>query len=153
MASEYVSFMLVFGLGISMVVGITISMQNISESVFETSADVALGKIVDKITASIIEGVNYQHQWEGNSSYELNLDLTRLVVNKYAYQISAELSNETYYLVGKTIDTTTLITNSQTLSLNINDVTISGTISSSSSNAYILFTKSSSGIVVILGNG
>ena len=153
MASEYVSFMLVFGLGISMVVGITISMQNISESVFETSADVALGKIVDKITASIIEGVNYQHQWEGNSSYELNLDLTRLVVNKYAYQISAELTNGTYYLVGKTISSTTLITNSQTLSLNINDITISGSINSSNSNAYILFTKNPNGIVVILGNG
>ena len=134
MASEFVSFMLVFGLGISMVVGITVSMQNISQSVFETSAEVGLEKVIDNI------------------SYELNLNLARLIVNKYAYQLSVTLTNGTYYLVGQTIDTTTSVSYSQSLSLNLHDVSIIGTISSTSSNAYILFTKSSAGTVVILGN-
>ena len=152
MASEFVSFMLVFGLGISMVVGITVSMQNISQSVFETSAEVGLEKVVDKLSGSIIDGVNYEHQWQGNISYELNLNLARLIVNKYAYQLSVTLTNGTYYLVGQTIDTTTSVSYSQSLSLNLHDVSIIGTISSTSSNAYILFTKSSAGTVVILGN-
>ena len=152
MASEFVSFMLVFGLGISMVVGITVSMQNISQSVFETSAEVGLEKVIDKLSGSIIDGVNYEHQWQGNISYELNLNLARLIVNKYAYQLSVTLTNGTYYLVGQTIDTTTSVSYSQSLSLNLHDVSIIGTISSTSSNAYILFTKSSAGTVVILGN-
>lgn len=152
MASEFVSFMLVFGLGITMVVGITVSMQNISQSVYETSTEVGLEKIVDSITGSIIDGVTNEQHWQGNISYQLNLDLSRLVVNKYAYQLNITLKNGTYYLVAQTIDTTTLVTYSQSLSLNVHDAAISGVITSYGSNPYILFAKSPSGIVVILAN-
>lgn len=152
MASEYVSFMLVFSLGISMVVGITASMQNISESVFETSANVELEKIADKITGIIINGVAYEHQWTGNVSYEVSIDLTRLLVNKYSYEFTTSLDSDNYNLVGRTVGTSTNVTYSQSLSLNSNDAVISGIISSSSSNGYISFTKSDTAIVIIFGN-
>ena len=153
MASEYVSFMLVFGLGISMVVGITITMQSLTQSVSETSADVALEKVIEKIKGSLIDGVNNERQWNGISSFEYNLDISRLLVNRYSYEISVILIDNSYYLIGKSVDTTTTnITKTSPLIFTVNDMTISGTISSSSSNPYILFEKNTKGIVVTLGN-
>ena len=68
MASEYVSFMLVFGLGISMVVGITLTMQSLSDSVFDTSADVALQKTMDDVKGAITDGISTENQWNGVST-------------------------------------------------------------------------------------
>lgn len=152
MASEFVSFMLVFSIGITMVVGITISMQNISESVYETSANVELQKISDKITGIIINGVSTERQLNGNVSNVVSVDLTPLLVNKYNYEFTTSLNSGYYYLVGKTVDTTTNITYSQSLSFNQNNVIITGSLKSSSLNGYISFTKTETAIVIILGN-
>ena len=154
MASEYVSFMLVFGLGISMVVGITLTMQNLSDSVFDTSAKVALDTVIDQVKGAITDGITNENQWlEVSASYQHNLDISSLLVNKYPYEISVQLVSGTYYVVGQTVDTQTNISVSSALVFTSHDVTINGTLNSSSSNPFILFTKDSSNtIVVTLGN-
>ena len=154
MASEYVSFMLVFGLGISMVVGITLTMQSLSDSVFDTSAKVALDTVIDQVKGAITDGITNENQWLGvSASYEHNLDISSLLVNKYPYEISVQLVSGIYYVVGQTVNTQTNISVSSALVFTSQDVSISGTLSSSSSNPYILFTKdTSNNIVVTLGN-
>ena len=154
MASEYVSFMLVFGLGISMVVGITLTMQSLSDSVFDTSAKVTLETVIDQVKGAITDGITNENQWLGvSASYEHNLDISSLLVNKYPYEISVQLVSGTYYVVGQTVNTQTNISVSSAMVFTSQDVSISGTMSSSSSNPYILFTKdTSNNIVVTLGN-
>lgn len=153
MASEYVSFMLVFAVGISMVVGITVSMQDLTNSVTQTSSDVALEKVLNQLKGTFVNGVNNVNQWNGVSSYQSNLDISRLLVNKYAYELYVTSSSGMYYLVGKIVDTTMVnITKSISLNLNINDVVINGTILSTQSNPYILFQNDNSGLSVVLGN-
>ncbi len=153
MASEYVSFMLVFAVGISMVVGITVSMQDLTNSVTQTSSDVALEKVLNQLKGTFVNGVNNVNQWNGVSSYQSNLDISRLLVNKYAYELYVTSSSGMYYLVGKIVDTTMVnITKSISLNLNINDVVINGTILSTHSNPYILFQNDNSGLSVVLGN-
>lgn len=153
MASEYVSFMLVFAVGISMVVGITISMQDLSNSVTQTSADVALKKVLDQVKGSFTDGVNNVYQWNGVSSYQSNIQISRLLVNKFEYELYVTVSSSgSYYLVGKTVATTVNITQSISLGLNINNIIIKGSILSSQSNPYILFQKENSAISIVLGN-
>lgn len=152
MASEYVSFMLVFALGISMVVGITISMQGLTSSVSENAGDVAMQKTLDQVKGDFINGVTSVNQWNGVSSYESHLDLSRLLVSKYSYEITVEVLSNTYYLVGKTIDNSVNITLTTSLNFNIHDFAISGTIVSYNSNPYILFQKNPSSLTITLGN-
>lgn len=152
MASEYVSFMLVFALGISMVVGITITMQGLTTSVSENAGDVALQKTLDQVKGDFINGVTSVNQWNGVSSYESHIDLSRLLVSKYSYEITVEVISNTYYLVGKTIDNSVNITLTTSLNYNINDFTVSGTIVSYNSNPYILFQKNPTSLTITLGN-
>jgi len=152
MASEYVSFMLVFSLGISMVVGITITMQGLTSSVSENAGDVAMQKILDQVKGDFINGVTSVNQWNGVSSYESHIDLSRLLVSKYSYEITVEVISNTYYLVGKTIDNSANITLTTSLNFNINDFTITGTIVSYNSNPYILFQKNPTSLTITLGN-
>lgn len=153
MASEYVSFMLVFGLGISMVVAITITMQTLSNGVSDTSAKVALDNVLEEVKGSISDGINSELQWNGISpSYQHNLDLSRLLVNKFPYKLYITSISGSYYLVGETINSQTHITENTPLLFTIKDVSISGTITSTSSNPYILFEKVSNSIIIILGN-
>lgn len=152
MASEYVSFMLVFTLGISMVVGITISMQGLTNSVSENAGDIAMQKVLDQVKGDFINGVTSVNQWNGVSSYESHIDLSRLLVSKYSYEITVEVISNTYYLVGKTIDNSANITLTTSLNFNINDFTITGTIVSYNSNPYILFQKNPSSLTITLGN-
>ena len=49
MASEIVSYMIIFSLGITMVVSIGFTMVNLSASVSETAADVELNQILINI--------------------------------------------------------------------------------------------------------
>ena len=152
MASEYVSFMLVFAVGISMVVGITISMQNLTSSVSQTSGEVALDKVIEQLKGTFVDGVNNVRQWNSYAAYESNIDISRLLVNKYSYELTVISISGTYYLVGKTTGSSVNITRSTSLNFNINDVKMNGTIISSNSNPYILFQKDVSGITVTLGN-
>ena len=152
MASEYVSFMLVFAVGISMVVGITISMQNLTSSVSQTSGEVALDKVIEQLKGTFVDGVNNVRQWNSYAAYESNIDISRLLVNKYSYELTVISTSGTYYLVGKTTGSSVNITRSVSLNFNINDVKMNGTIISSNSNPYILFQKDSSGVTVTLGN-
>ena len=153
MASEYVSFMLVFALGISMVVGITLSMQGLSDSVSQTSGEVAMDKILDQVKGTFTDGINSVHQWNGVSTYQQNLDISRLLVNKYSYELTVMSFSGSYYLVGKTFGTSVNITRITALNFNINDALINGTIISSNSNPYIVFKMTSSNVIVTLGNG
>jgi hypothetical protein len=145
--------MLVFALGISMVVGITFTMQNLSESVFETSAEVALDKILDKIRETLINGVNNAQFWNGISTYEHDIDLTSLLINKYSYEINITIISGTYFLLGKTSTANTDILRSSSLLFTTNDVLIQGTILSTGSNPYLLFEKNINSILTVtLGN-
>ncbi len=152
MASEYVSFMLVFALGISMVVGITISMQGLTNSVSENAGDIALEKVLDQVKGTFIDGVSSVSQWNGVSSYQSNIDLSRLLVNKYSYEITVITIADSYYLLGRTIDNSVNITRTTPLNFNINDFIISGSIISSNSNPYILYQKTPSSLTITLGN-
>ena len=152
MASEYVSFMLVFAVGISMVVGITLTMQGLTNTVSETSGGVALEKVLDQVKGNFIDGVNNAAQWNGVSSYNINLDLSRLLVNKYSYELYVTTSSGSYYLVGQTIGSSVNITRSTSLNFNNNNLSINGTILSSQTNPYILIQKDFTGISVSLGN-
>ena len=144
--------MLVFALGISMVVGITLSMQGLSDSVSQTSGEVALDKILDQVKGTFVDGINSVQQWNGISTYTRNMDLSRLLVNKYSYELTVTSFSGSYYLVGKTISTSVNITRTTNLNFNINDAIINGTIISSNSNPHIIFQKTSTTVIVTLGN-
>ena len=153
MASEYVSYMLMFGLGISMVIGITITMQNITTTVHETSAEVEFDSLIDTINNKLYELHSSMVSWQGDITFDYNLDLPRLLVGLYYYNVYIIQKAGSYYLVGNTTSSENIIQIEKLLLLTPNEVSISGMISSTRSNPYIsLHLNTFNQISIILGN-
>jgi len=145
--------MLVFGLGISMFVAITITMQDISTAVYETSADVEFDILMDKMKDRMLSLFSNMQVWRGEITFDYNLDLPRLLVNKFYYELNMEERNGSYYLVGSTVSSDNQINIEKLLLFSPNEVFIFGSISSIKSNPFISIQKNFSGqITMELGN-
>lgn len=143
--------MMVFGLGISMVVAITFTMQDLSTSVEETSAEVELGILLSDIRDRVLDIHSDFITWDGEISYNFNLDLPRLLIAKHSYEIFVEEKNNTYYLFANSSDVNVEI--EQSLFLSTSDVFMSGSITSLQTDPYFSFQKNFTGqITLTFGN-
>lgn len=144
MASEVVSYMIIFSLGITMVVSIGFTMTNISTSVSETAADVELNQILINIKEIILQEIG-SLSYDGTYSYKIQLNIPFLLSKQFPYDISVNESNGGFYdLVGSStaIKPNFIIIKPLWLA-NTDNFIISGTINSLSTNPSLVFEKTS----------
>lgn len=141
MASEVVSYMIIFSLGITMVIAIGFTMINLTDSVSETTADVQMNQILFDMKEMILQEIN-SFSYNGSFSYSLALNIPTALSVRYLYEITIQEDDGYYHLVGTSegIGSAFIITVPLWLSTN-EAITISGTIKSHITTPSILFHK------------
>ena len=92
MASEVVSYMIIFSLGITMVIAIGFTMINLSNSVSETTADVEMNHILVDMKEVILQEID-SFSYVGTFSYTLALNIPNLLSERYLYEITIQENN------------------------------------------------------------
>lgn len=141
MASEYISFMMVFSLGITMVIAITGTMQGLSDSMYDTTAEVELENLMDNMLQKLYDIHSDFFPVKGEVTFDYNLDFPKLLVNKYYYEISVTKQNGSYILIGSSTSSYVDIYVEKILIFSNTELKLSGTINSVSSNPYMSFKK------------
>ena len=105
MASEYVSFMILFGLGITMVVAVGVTVSNVETGIVGNVANIELMEILSDIKKDLVSGISaskLQLQTGESYSFQSIVDLPLTLAKSYYYTISVEATDSgIYYLEGR----------------------------------------------------
>ncbi|MHA1167365.1 MAG: hypothetical protein ACTSP4_04605 [Candidatus Hodarchaeales archaeon] len=150
MASQYITFLLVFALGLSMVVVVN----NIFSGLTDEMRDSVTAPTVEDTLKSIKKVIysSYMMIKNGMEGDRVSVTITELPVmlaNQYLYSISSHALGEQFYLELVVDKRTSLFTVSEALGLSSDaGVSISVSLSSAATTHYLTATKTSSGVEI-----
>lgn len=116
MASEFVSFMILFSIGMVFLVGINITITSIEDNLRDNIIDLQLESVCNKVKDNIVSGFEiYNWHFTNNDyfHYDSEIELPRLVGKRYSYEIiiSTDVFGN-YRILGK-------LTNSENILINM----------------------------------
>jgi hypothetical protein len=134
MASEFVSFVILFSLGISMVVAVGVTVTNLENGVADSAARNELADIFKDVKNRLIkelEEISWQTSSNSFYSYTFQFELPTLLARRFSFIIGTE--NDTsgnYFLIASANFIDNNIDISEPLGLNSGNFFISGSFNS-----------------------
>ena len=152
MASQYISFLITFILGITLFIALNFALSNFSSTVSTTSAYDELNKILESIKGNINDLFS--------SSASLNSDSLTIYVsipsslsNNLPYTISIDTINGEYLLLGQSIDNKNSLAGNLSISFPSNNIVVTGFLDSTLPHPYLqLIQQVSNNSLLKLGN-
>ena len=152
MASQYMSFLITFILGITLFITLNGAMSNFSSSVSTTATINELNEILESIKGNIQDLFRNAISLDSNS-ITMYISLPTSLSNNLPYTISIDTINGEYLLLGRNLHDKGMLSANLSISFSSYNVVIIGVLDSSLPHPYIQLTQqASNSSILMFGN-
>lgn len=145
--------MMIFALGITMVVAVTFTMEDLSNSIYNTSAESEANSMLGRVREKMLEVVSEVGHWAGSGEYRASLNLPDSLARQFNYEIAVVQDEGHYMLQVTTTSYGSEVDIREHLVVETVGYSISGSIRNTLSDPFLLVEWENGAVTtVIIGN-